>query len=84
MDYQPHVRFIYSHAEGVGGGDDTQLATDEILLDLFLGLWRQARMEVFGCRLIRLQELWQSLESVAAWRSKQWRRPVGAPVNVLQ
>ena len=46
VDHQPHVRLVYAHAEGVGGGDGPEPALDEVVLHLLLALGREPGVEV--------------------------------------
>ena len=57
MDHEAHVRLVNAHAEGVGGDDDPQVAADETLLDVFLGLRRQSPVEIVRRYTLLLQEL---------------------------
>ena len=48
MNDQAHIRLVDAHTEGVGGDDHPEATTDELLLYVFLGFWRQASVEVGG------------------------------------
>ena len=57
MDHQPDVRLVDAHPKGVGGCDHTQIAADETLLDMLLGLGRQLGVEEGGRYILVLQKL---------------------------
>ena len=46
MDDQPHVLFVDAHAEGVGGADDLDVASQEFVLDSLLFGRRQAGVKM--------------------------------------
>ena len=48
MDDEPDVGLVDSHAEGVGGGNDPELACVEFVLDLALFLWGEPSVVAFG------------------------------------
>ena len=55
MDHQPDIRLVDAHAEGVGRRDRAQVATDETLLHVLLGLRRQAGVKIIGLDVLQLQ-----------------------------
>ena len=46
VDHQADIGLVYSHPEGIGGGDRFQPALDEVVLHLLLALRSQPGMEV--------------------------------------
>ena len=56
MDYQPHVRLVDAHAEGVGGRHDAQTSGDEAILSFLLGIRFQSGVEISGFQAAILQE----------------------------
>ena len=70
VDHEAYVRFVDAHAEGIGGGDGTQVAADKAILDVFPGLRRPSGVEVVRRYAFLLQELGHPLRCAAAWRSR--------------
>ena len=66
MDDKPHVGLVDAHAEGVGGSDHFQVAVDEPLLNVLLGVRRQTGMKMTGAEVLGVQKLGYLLGSVAA------------------
>ena len=56
MNHEAHVRLVDAHAEGVGRRNRAQVAPDEALLHVLLGLGRHSGVEVLGRHLLQLQE----------------------------
>ena len=56
VDDQAHVRLVDAHPEGVGGDNGLQVAADETLLDVLLGLRGQPRMVVVRIHVLGPQE----------------------------
>ena len=63
---KPHVGLVDAHTEGVGGGDHFEVAGNEALLHVFLGIGRQAGMEMISADVLGVQKLGHLLGSVAA------------------
>ena len=57
MDNQPNIGFVDAHAEGIGGCNGAMFTFNESLLDIFLGLRRQACVKMSRRNLLQLKEL---------------------------
>ena len=75
VNHRTHIRFVDSHAEGVGGDHDVDVTVVEAALDLTLSLRRETGVKMFGGQP-PVGELLRGLLGAALGScSRRWRLP---------